>query len=111
MEGVQTLSMQARGNTINEESHEATLGSSLHGGTSSVIQKQVDRQYMVHQVRTATDDVLIHVTHFTGYVLIEGIAYSRKEPVLIESSSRNPISIVKVHESFILNDVAEARRK
>ena len=77
----------------------------------SVIQKQVDGQYVVHQVRAATDDVLVHVADLSSYVLVDGITKPRKDPVLIEPSSRNPISIVKAHESFILDDVAEARRK
>ena len=77
----------------------------------SVIQKQVDGQYVVHQVRAATDYVLVHVADLSSYVLVDGITKPRKETVLIEPSSRNPISIVKAHESFILDDVAEARRK
>ena len=88
----------------------------LHGCAEStvidsVIQKQVDGQYMVHQIRAAADDVLVHVADLSSYVLVEGITKPRKEPVLIEPSSRNPISIVKAHESFILDYVAEAWRK
>ena len=89
--------------------------SSLHSGTDSVIgsviQKEVDGQYMVHQVRAAADDILIHVTDFTGYVLVEGIPYSRKEPVLVESPAGNPVAFVEAHERLILNDVAVARGK
>ena len=109
------MPLGAAGTRSIEEGHEATLDSSLHGGTDSVIdsviQKQVDGQYVVHQVRAATDDVLVHVADLSSYVLVEGITKPRKKPILIEPSSRNPISIVKAHESFILDDIAEARRE
>ena len=54
---------------------------------------------------------MIHIARLACDLLSEGIAEARKEPVLIEPSSRNPISIVKAHESFILDYVAEAWRK
>ena len=66
---------------------------------------------MSHIIGPSPDNVLIHIAYLACNLLSEGIAKPRKEPVLIKTSPRNPIGIVKAHESFILDYVAEAWRK
>lgn len=66
---------------------------------------------MIHQVSSPPDNIMVHIADFGCDIFIDGIADSGKEPIVIHTSSRNPIVSVEGDENLILNYVAEAWRK
>ena len=77
----------------------------------SEVCKQVDYQVVSHIVSAPANNVLVHVPDLASDIFGKGVAHTRKEPVLIESSPGNPIGIVKAEKRLALNNVTKTRGK